>query len=86
MMSKKIDEYFDEKIKNCETLMAKCAWADVRDRLRKDGFLHKSEIRFPREKDVPEFCSTDEKTLADVSYDRGFNQAISETKKMNGVE
>ena len=31
--TKRIDNFFEERIKNSETLLARCAWADVRDKI-----------------------------------------------------
>ena len=51
------------------------------------GYLHKSEIRFPEEKDKKHiklgYGELYEVMNAEIN---GFNQAISETKKLNGVD
>ena len=74
-----------EESRKIESIEGKCR--HLERKIISAGFLHKSEIRFPEEKDKKHiklgYGELYEVMNAEIN---GFNQAISETKKLNGVD
>lgn len=75
-----------EESRKIESIEGKCR--HLERKIISAGFLHKSEIRFPEENEI-ENCH--HKILRDGidcphCIKSGKKQAISETKKLNGVE